>query len=140
MILLDTNVVSELRKAASADAKVVAWAAGQPASALFISTMTVLELEIGVRRVERRDGRQGAALRQWLDAQVMPAFAGRILAFDVPVALRCAALHVPDPRPERDAIIAATALVHSLTLATRNVADFQGTGAKLIDPWAGSRS
>jgi predicted nucleic acid-binding protein len=136
-MLLDTNVVSELRKAAKADANVTAWAAAQPADTLFVSTITVLELEIGVQRMERRDRRQGAVLRQWLDGHVLPAFEGRVLVFDLAVARRCAALHVPDPRPERDAIIAATALVHGLTLATRNVADFQNMGAKLVNPWAG---
>ncbi len=136
MILFDTNVVSELRKAAKADAKVTAWAAAQPPATLFISTITVLELEIGVQRMERRDRRQGAVLRQWLDGRVLPGFEGRVLAFDLSIAQRCAALHVPDPRPERDAMIAATALVHGLTLATRNVADFRGMGAKLVDPWA----
>ena len=137
MILFDTNVVSELRKAAKADANVKAWAAAQPQATLFLSTMTVLELEIGVQRLERRDRRQGAVLRQWLDRDVLPAFEGRVLTFDLPVARRCAALHVPDPRPERDAIIAATALVHGLVLATRNVADFQNMGVKIVDPWAG---
>jgi len=137
VILFDTNVVSELRKAAKADANVKAWAAAQPQATLFLSTMTVLELEIGVQRLERRDRRQGAVLRQWLDRDVLPAFEGRVLTFDLPVARRCAALHVPDPRPERDAIIAATALVHGLVLATRNVADFQNMGVKIVDPWAG---
>ena len=135
MILLDTNVVSELRKGAKADAKVTAWAGAQTPSAFFVSAVTLLELEIGVRRTERRDERQGAALRQWLEEQVLPAFEGRILAFDVAVARRCAALHVPDPKPDRDAIIAATALVHGLTLATRNIADFRKMGAQLVNPW-----
>ena len=137
MILFDTNVVSELRRAAKADARVKAWAAAQPPATLFLSTVTVLELEIGVQRMERRDRRQGAVLRQWLDGDVLPAFEGRLLAFDTAVARRCAALHVPDPKPERDAIIAATALVHGLTLATRNVADFQKMGMEIVDPWAG---
>ena len=136
-MLLDTNVVSELRKAAKADANVTAWAAAQPQDTLFVSTMTVLELEIGVQRMERRDRRQGAVLRQWLDGHVLPAFDDRVLVFDTAIARRCAALHVPDPKPERDAIIAATALVHGLTLATRNIADFQNMGVKLVDPWAG---
>lgn len=137
MILFDTNVVSELRKAAKANSKVTAWAAAQPPATLFVSTITVLELEIGVQRMERRDRRQGAVLRQWLDDHVLPAFEGRILVFDLAIARRCAALHVPDPRPERDAMIAATALVHGLTLATRNVADFQNMDVKIVDPWAG---
>lgn len=140
MILLDTNVVSELRKAAKADANVITWARAQPTSALFLSTVTILELEIGVQRMERRDERQGAVLRQWLDGQVLSAFEGRILAFDLAAARRCAGLHVPDPKPDRDTIIAATALVHGLTVATRNMADFEAMGAKLVNPWEGSTS
>ena len=136
MILFDTNVVSELRRAAKADARVKAWAAQQPPATLFLSAVTILELETGVQRMERRDRRQGAVLRQWLDGDVLPAFEGRVLAFDMAVARRCAALHIPNPKPERDAMIAATALVHRLTLATRNIADFQTMGVALVDPWA----
>lgn len=135
MFLLDTNVISELRKARSADPKVVAWANCVDASALFISAITVLELEQGVMLVERREARQGAALRAWLDGQVMPEFSSRILSIDTAVARRCAGLHVPDPRSERDALIAATALVHGLTVVTHNIADFDKTGVRLINPW-----
>ena len=139
MLLLDTNVISELRKTANnrADPAVAAWAARQDPESTFLSAVTVFEIEQGVLRMERRDRRQGAALRRWFEARVLPGFDGRILPFDTPVARRCAALHVPDPKPERDAMIAATALVHGLTLATRNVADFQAMGARLVDPWAG---
>ena len=137
MFVLDTNVVSELRraKAGKADKKVTAWAAGVPAGAMFLSAVTVLELEIGVLLVERRDLAQGAMLRAWLDSYVLPAFAGRVLAVDTTVAQRCARLHVPDPRSARDALIAATALVHGMTVVTRNVADFEPTGVPLLDPW-----
>ncbi|MEO1089140.1 MAG: type II toxin-antitoxin system VapC family toxin [Pseudomonadota bacterium] len=136
--LLDTNVVSELRKATSgtADAGVAAWAARTPAVAQYLSVVSVLELERGVLRVERRDAVQGGRLRRWLEARVVPAFAGRVLAVDVAVARRCAALPVPDPRSERDALIAATALVHGLTVVTRNLADFAPTGVATLDPWA----
>ena len=139
MLLLDTNVVSELRKESikRADPNVVAWAARQAPESTFLSAMTVFEIEHGILRMERRDEVQGAALRRWFEGQVLPGFDGRILPFDIAVARRCAALHVPDPKPERDAMIAATALVHGLTLATRNVADFRDMGAKLVDPWAG---
>lgn len=139
MFVLDTNVVSELRKAKAgkADPNVTAWAAGVPAGSLFISAITVLELETGVLLVERRDPAQGAVLRAWLDHHVMPAFAGRVLVVDVAVAQRCARLHVPDPRTERDALIAATALVHGMTVVTRNVADFAPTGVALLNPWVG---
>ena len=137
MYLLDTNVVSELRKAKSgkADAGVIAWAAGLPASELFLSAISVLELEMGVLLVERRDAAQGVVLRSWLDKHVLPAFAERILPVDTAVARRCARLHVPDPRAERDALIAATALVHDLTVVTRNVGDFEATGVRLLNPW-----
>lgn len=135
--VLDTNVVSELRKAkqGKADTNVVAWAQGVDAAALFISAITVMELELGVVLVERRDTTQGALLRAWLEQQVLPEFAGRVLPVDTAVAQRCARLHVPDRRGERDALIAATALVHGMTVATRNVSDFKSTGATLINPW-----
>lgn len=135
--LLDTNVVSELRRAKSgkADANVVAWAAALDPAVLFLSVVTALELERGVLLAERRDAAQGASLRRWLEDQVLPAFDGRILPVDASIARRCAALHVPDPRSERDALITATALVAGLTVVTRNVADFEGTGARLVNPW-----
>lgn len=116
--LVDTNVVSELRraKAGKADPRVTAWAESVPVASLFLSVITMLELEIGVLLIERRDPAQGAILRAWLDGQVLPAFSGRILAVDTTVARRCAKLHVPDPRSERDALIAATALTHGLTV------------------------
>ena len=138
MQLLDTNVVSELRKIGTRriDAKVAKWAASAGAGGFFISVITLMELETGVRLVERRDTKQGAMLRSWLDDKVLPGFAGRILPVDEAVALRCAALHVPDPRPERDALIAATSLVHGMTLVTRNVADFEPMGVPLFNPWA----
>ena len=137
MFLLDTNVVSELRKSKSAqvDKHVKAWEAGIPAASQFVSVITILELETGILRMERRDPAQGAILRAWFDHAVLPAFAGRILAVDTAVAQRCAALHVPDPRSDRDAMIAATALVHGMTVVTRNVADFEPTGVAVIDPW-----
>jgi predicted nucleic acid-binding protein len=139
MFLLDTNVVSELRKARSGQAnkKVVAWAKQLPATSLFVSAISILELELGVQLAERRDPRQGAVLRQWLDGNVLVAFRGRVLPIDTEVAVACARLHVPDRRAERDALIGATALVHGLTVATRNVSDFAPMGGVAVhDPWA----
>lgn len=137
MFVLDTNVVSELRKAGSgrADPSVLAWAASVSAGSLYISAITVLELELGVLQLERRDQAQGAVLRTWMTAHVIPAFAGRVLPVDSAIALRSAQLHMPNRRPERDCLIAATALVHGMTVVTRNVVDFQGTGAGLLNPW-----
>jgi predicted nucleic acid-binding protein len=137
MFLLDTNVVSELRKARAgrADENVTSWAASMSVASMFVSVITIQELEIGVLLAERRDPPQGAVLRRWLEEQVLPAFTERIIAVDTAVARRSAMLHVPDPRPVRDALIAATALVHGLSVVTRNVTDFAPTGTKIIDPW-----
>ena len=134
MYLLDTNVISELRKP-QADKNVVAWAKTVAAPRMYISAITLIELETGVLQMERRDPAQGKVLRTWLKRHVMPAFDARILPIDAAVALRCASLHVPDRANESDALIAATALVQGLTLVTRNVADFQSSGVKLINPW-----
>ncbi len=138
MFLLDTNVVSELRKAKSgrADPNVVSWAAAIFPDLMYISAITLLELERRVLAVERRDASQGVVLRHWLDRQVVPAFQGRVLGVDADVALACARLHVPDPRGECDALIAATALVQGLTLVTRNVADFAATKVPVLNPWS----
>lgn len=137
MFVLDTNVVSELRKVrlGKADANVAAWAERVDASRLFISAISIMELELGVLSVERKDSAQGAQLRLWLEQHVLPEFSARTLPIDIAVALRCAKLHVPDKRGERDALIAATALVHGMTVITRNVADFAPTGVALINPW-----
>lgn len=135
MYLLDTNVVSELRRGAKANPQVLAWASTTQVGVLFVSAITVLELEYGVLLMERRDAAQGAVLRSWLDAHVVPTFADRVLAVDAAVARRCARLHVPDPRSERDALIAATALVHGFVVVTRNVGDFTGTGVDILNPW-----
>ncbi len=139
MYLLDTSVVSELRKIhlGKADAYVAAWADSVDATDLYLSAITVQELEIGVLLAERRDPAQGAVFRVWLNSHVLPAFAGRILAVDTAVAQRSARLHVPDPRPVRDGLIAATALVHGMTVVTCNVADFEPMGVQMLNPWAG---
>lgn len=137
MYLLDTNVVSELRKAKSGriDRHVRAWARRIDPGALYLSAISILELEIGILLLERRDPPQGALLRSWMEDHVLPAFAERILPVDTAVAKRCAGLHVPSPCPERDALIAATALVHEMTVVTRNVGDFAATGVAVLNPW-----
>ena len=135
MYLLDTNVISELRKAKKAHRSVRTWAQGLPATSLYISAISILELEIGILLVERRDPRQGTILRAWMEGHVLPTFSGRILAIDTAVAQRCAALHVPNPRSDRDALIAATALVHGMTVVTGNVTDFQPMSVALVNPW-----
>lgn len=136
MFVLDTNVISELRRGKPHQSlEVRAWAAGQPNSKLFLSAITILELEMGILALERRTPPQGNALRIWITG-VHQAFAGRILPFTDITATVCAALHVPNPRSDRDAMIAATALEHGFTVVTRNVSDFVGTGVGLVNPWS----
>jgi predicted nucleic acid-binding protein len=137
MYVLDTNVLSELRKIrlGKADPQVTAWAESVDAADLFLSAITIMELELGVLSVERKDATQGAMLRTWLEQHVLPEFSGRTLPIDTTVAQRCARLHVPDKRGERDALIAATALVHGMTVVTRNVADFKPTNVPIVNPW-----
>jgi predicted nucleic acid-binding protein len=131
MFVLDTNVVSELRKVrlGKANTNVMAWAENVDAADLFVSAITIMELELGVLSVERKDATQGAMLRAWLEQHVLPEFSRRTLPVDTAVAQRCARLHVPDKRGERDALIAATALAHGMTVVTRNTADFAPTGS-----------
>lgn len=114
---------------------VVASIGAEDTANFFISAFTILELERGVLSVQRRDAAQGARLRAWLDNHIRPEFSGRILPVDDEIATRCAHLHIPDRRNEADALIAATALVHGLTVVTRNVRDFEGTGTVMIDSW-----
>jgi predicted nucleic acid-binding protein len=137
VFLLDTNVISELRKVGDdkADANVVTWLSQADASLFFISAVTLMEIELGILLIERRDAAQGARLRGWMDNQVRPEFEDRTLSVDAAVALRCASLHVPDPRPTRDALIAATAMVHEMTVVTRNVRDFEPMNVRVINPW-----
>lgn len=135
--LLDTNVVSELRRKPDAvNSGVLEWARQLPAHQMHISVVTVLEIELGIARIERRDQRQGAVLRAWMDEGVLAGFAGRIVPIDTMVGQRTARLHVPDPLPERDAYIAGTADVHDMTVVTRNHTDFEATGVAVLNPWS----
>jgi predicted nucleic acid-binding protein len=140
MFLLDTNVISELRRPERADGNVAAWAGAISAASFFLSAISILEIELGALQIARKDATQGAVLRAWIDDQILPRFEGRILAVDTVVAKRCARLHVPDPRSERDALIAATAMVHGLTVVTRDVADFEPMGVALLNPWVVQRT
>jgi predicted nucleic acid-binding protein len=137
--LLDTNVASELRKVGDgkADANVTKWVGAQDSNDLFISAITILEIEHGILTIQRRDAAQGSRLRGWMDSRVRPEFAERVLPIDDAIATRCAHLRIPDRRNEADALIAATALVHGLTVVTRNVLDFGDTGVIVNDPWQG---
>ncbi|MDR1163696.1 MAG: type II toxin-antitoxin system VapC family toxin [Candidatus Accumulibacter sp.] len=136
MYLLDSNVLSELRPGKAGQSEIVrAWAATLPLKLFFLSSVTILEQEEGVLRQERRTPPGGQALRRWA-TEVRKLFAGRILAFGEQEALLCAPLHVPDPKGRRDSMIAATALAHGLTLATRNIHDFERiAGLRLVNPW-----
>lgn len=137
MFILDTNVVSELRKIrlGRAEKQFSLWADSMETADLYLSVITVQELEMGVLLLERRDAKQGAIFRTWLDHHVLPAFSGRILPIDTAVALCSAKLHVPNPQPVRHGLIAATALVHGMSVVTRNVADFSSSGVTIINPW-----
>ena len=136
MFILDTNVVSELRKVhGQIDRNVEDWADSVGPELNYLASISVYELDLGVRQMERRDPVQGARLRKWVDESVVAAFQGRIFPFDTEAALQCAALHIPDPRPLRDAMIAAVAIVRGMTVVTRNVRDFAPMGVKILNPW-----
>ncbi len=136
MFLLDTNVVSELRRPHKTHPRVATWADAVPPTEMFLSSITILELETGALLLGRRDAAQGKLIRQWVHDRVLAAFQQRVLPVDTSVALRCASLQVPDPRPYRDSLIAATALVHGLTVVTRNSADFESMAVDVVNPWA----
>ena len=135
MYLLDTNVISAFRRPDRLSKRVQTWAESVEAGDFFLSAITILEIEQGILAKSRSDSTQGAMLRTWFDNDVLSTFEDRILPFDAQIARKCAALHVPDPRPERDAMIAATAIIHSLTVVTRNVGDFEKLQVELLDPW-----
>jgi predicted nucleic acid-binding protein len=136
MHLLDTNVVSIFRRVDKAPQQILDWAASVDAEDFYLSVITILEIEQGILMKERKDKVQADIYRDWLNNDILVRFEDRILPIDLAVARRCARLHVPDPKSERDALIAATALVHGMTVVTRNEADFKATGVPLIDPWS----
>jgi predicted nucleic acid-binding protein len=140
MFLLDTCVVSELRKVEpKADPGLLKWAAKTPATSMYLSTISLYELELGVLLMERRDSISGDVLRTWLSETVIPTFAKRLLPIDGRVAVRASALHVPNPAPLADSFIGATALVHGMALVTRNAGDFERfDGLKVVNPFRGT--
>lgn len=135
MILLDTNIISGLRRPDRIDPPLARWAAAAAIEEAFISAATIFEIERGLLLKESRDPTQAAAIRRWLEGELLPRYAKRILPIDAAVARRCAGLHVPQTRPTYDALIAATALVHRLTVVTRDVADFAPMGVAILNPW-----
>ena len=135
MYVLDTDVVSHLRRVGKVHPHVAAWAAATPTALFFLSSISIYEIELGALSIERKDAEQGRILRAWIDKQILPDFDGRILPLDTEVAQRCAKLHVPNPKPLRDSFIAATALIHGMTVVTRNVDDFKPMGVEVLNPW-----
>lgn len=135
MYLVDTNVISELRKAHRAEARVVEWARTIESECMYLSVISILEIRMGILSVQRKDLVKGNILQEWLVKKVIPAFSGRILNVDMNVALRCAELHVPEPRSDREALIAATALAHKMSVVTKNCKDFEPMGVAIINPW-----
>ena len=133
--LLDTNVISDLRRPDRASIQFRDWTRKRHAEDMCISVVSVLEIEEGIRLKERQDKGQGLLLREWFERNILTQFEERILPVDIAIARRCAGLHVPNQLSYRDAFIAATALVHDLILVTRNVKDFHTSGAKVINPW-----
>jgi toxin FitB len=137
MFLLDTNIISESRKLGTSriDTRAALWFAQVHVETSFVSAMTIFELERGVRQMERRDAKQGLVLRHWFENQIMATYEHRTLPLLHAVALVCAGLHIPDPKSERDAWIAATAIEAGLTLVTRNVSDFADMGVGIVNPF-----
>ena len=116
------------------------WSSQQERERLYISAMSIFEMEHGTLLLERRDPKQGRALRSFLERQILVGFRDRILPMDTQIVRKAAQLHVPDPAPYADSLIAAMALVHDLTVVTRNVRDFERTGVRSINPWQTSAS
>lgn len=135
MFLLDTNVVSELRKASRCHTRVAAWQAAQERESCYISAITLLEIRLGIELARKKDRKKAESLEAWYQDRVKPGFAGRVLPVDEAVGEMCGRLHAEGPRSFRDGLILATAAVHQLTVVTRNVKDFRGGGVAVVDPW-----
>jgi len=137
VFLIDTNVISEIRKSGvgKANPNVINWANSVDSVEMFLSSITIMELETGILLAERKDKTKGTTLRKWLHNIVIPEFRERIISFGVMESLCCAALHVPNRRSDRDALICATAIVHKMTVVTRNTADFPAEKVRLLNPW-----
>jgi predicted nucleic acid-binding protein len=133
--LLDTNVLSELRRGHRADEGVARWFATVPEESIFISVLVLGELRQGVERIRRRDPASAARLERWLHA-LLATHSDRFVPVDERVADLWGRLCVPDPLPAIDGLLAATALVHDLTLVTRNVRDVESTGVRVLNPFA----
>ncbi len=133
--LLDTNVISELRKGKRADSTVSAWFAGLASEEIFLSVLTIVEIRRGIESVRRRDPDSAAALDRWLSL-LSEAHGNRVVPVDSAIAEEWGRMNVPDPLPVVDGLLAATARVLGLVLVTRNVADVEGTGVELFDPFA----
>lgn len=133
--LLDTNVISELRKGKRADASVTAWFACVAEEEIFLSVLTIGEIRRGIESVRRRDPDSAAALDRWLNL-VSEAHADRVVQIDRAIAEEWGRMNVPDPLPVVDGLLAATARILGLTLVTRNVADVEATGVQVLDPFA----
>lgn len=132
--VLDTNVVSALR-IRGRHPQVETWAASILIADQFVTATTMAEIERGVVAKERSDPPQGDVLRRWFEGRVLPAFAGRVLAFDLPAARILAAYRVPERAPLDDAIIAAIAEAGGMTVVTRNARHFEALGVACLDPW-----
>ena len=135
MYLLDTSVLSVLRSPGEEDAKLVAWASQQQTFNLYVSSISILELKLAILQKRKISPGEGEVLNTWLQKQVLQGFKGWVVAFDGEMAEYCAALHVPNPKSERDAMIAATCLVKNLSLVTRHPLDYKHIKIQTIKPW-----
>jgi predicted nucleic acid-binding protein len=133
--LVDTNVISELRRRDRAHPSVKAWFQTHPVDDLFLSVISLMELENGILRLPSNDRQHRQQLRSWLDGQIRPQFSERLLPIDEAVALKCATFNLAERTSLADFLIAATALVHDLVVVTRNVRHFEPTGVRIFDPW-----